>query len=162
MTTRATGAKDLFAVLRVAARRPGRGGGGQRAQVREELPGLLVVHARVGRHLGVRHAPLNGLEQTIVAPARRPHLRDVRSTDATRVHAVTVRAAAPEQAHSVFDGVRVALEGILRWGILILSGEAAAGHAEHRDRQHRARPCHTRLLSREAYREFSSVKGWPL
>ena len=129
-----------------AARRIGRGRRGQRAQVREDLPRFVIEDARVGRHLGARDAVFDRLEQTIVGPARRPHLRDVGPADAARVHAVAIRAAPAKQTHAGADGVRVAFEGILRRQILG-GEETAAEHAQHRDCQHRSRPRHTRLLA---------------
>src|SRR5258705_3118364 len=113
MTARAVDTKEAFAVLRIAARRICGCGGGQRTQVREDLPALIVEDARVGWHLGARHAFLDGLEQTRVSAARRPHLRNVRPADPTRVHTVAFCTAPAEKAHPGLNRVRVAVERIL-------------------------------------------------
>ena len=145
MATGAVRPKDLFAIHGIAARRIGRGGRGQRAQVCEDLPRLSVLDARVGRHLGARHALFNRLEKTRVGSARRPDLRDIGRADAPRVHAVAVCTARAIKTHPAADGVRVPFERVLcRW---VLGGEkVAADHAQHPDREHRARPSHTRFL----------------
>ena len=53
--------------------------------------------------------------------------------------------APAEQAHPGLNRVRVAFDRVL--GPRFLRGdESAADHTQHCDCQHRARPCHTRLL----------------
>src|SRR6266850_3071252 len=144
VTTGTVRAIDFFTVHGIAARRIGRGGRRQRAQVCENLPTLSVLDARVGRHLGPRNALFNRLEETRVGSARRPDLRDVGSADASRVHAVTVGTARAIETHAAADGVRIAFKRVLCRRAL--GSEKAAGHAQHRDREQRARPSHKYFL----------------
>src|SRR5436309_27759 len=65
--------------------------------------------------------------------------------DAPRVHAVAVCTARAIETHPAADGVRVPFERVPCRRVL--GGEkAAADHAQHRDREHRARQSHTRFL----------------
>src|SRR6266566_4008874 len=149
MTNGAVGAKDSFAVHGIAARRVGRGGSGERAQVCQDLPGFSILHARVRRHLGAGHPLLDGLEKTRVGPARGPDLRDVWSADASRVHTVAVRTAGAIKPHPAADGVGVSFKRVLCRGIL--GGRKAHGRRAHDcNGEHREYPSHKRLLSTEA------------
>ena len=159
MAAGAHGAEDLLAVLGHASWRRRRGGSRQRAQVRHDLPDLVVGEARVGRHLGARHAALDGLEQTVVAAAVGPDLGDVGTAHAGGVDAVAVAAAAAEEAHACLDGVGVALERVL--GRCLCRECCGAEDAQRRSRQQWSKAGHRVVPSRVDSRSRRAPSSTP-
>src|SRR5262245_11310080 len=66
------------------------------------------------RHLGIRDAVADRAEERRIRASSGPHLRDVRSANAARVHAVAVGAAHTVGTHAGGNRVGIALERILR------------------------------------------------
>jgi hypothetical protein len=69
VTTHAIGLVNLPAVLGVATLRVGAGRRGQRLEIGEDLPRLVLEEPRLRRHLGASNAVLDRREQAVVGSA---------------------------------------------------------------------------------------------